>query len=144
MELLWEITGWAGAAAMLSAYMAVSMGWLKAGKTFQTVNLFGSCAFIINGTLHGAWPSVATNVAWFAISAIALLRMRAGQQPPVVTAETGPIPILTVPDAGEPSLALDHRGHIAAHDQLASPRGRRGGPALSFAGRMRAKKLTTL
>ncbi|MCX8456601.1 CBU_0592 family membrane protein [Paenarthrobacter ureafaciens] len=76
MELLWEVTGWAGAAAMLGAYLAVSMGWLQPGRKFQTVNLFGSCAFIINGTLHGAWPSVATNVAWFVISALALYRMR--------------------------------------------------------------------
>ncbi|NUS35849.1 MAG: hypothetical protein HOQ04_05220, partial [Pseudarthrobacter sp.] len=48
MELLWEIAGWAGAVAILSAYLAVSMGWLKAGKGFQTANLFGSVAFIIN------------------------------------------------------------------------------------------------
>ncbi|WP_457947458.1 CBU_0592 family membrane protein [Pseudarthrobacter sp. alpha12b] len=76
MELLWEIAGWAGAVAILSAYLAVSMGWLKAGKGFQTANLFGSVAFIINGTLHSAWPSVVTNVAWFLISAVALVRMR--------------------------------------------------------------------
>lgn len=76
MELLWELAGWAGAVAILSAYLAVSMGWLKAGKGFQTANLFGSVAFIINGTLHGAWPSVVTNVAWFLISAVALVRMR--------------------------------------------------------------------
>jgi len=76
MELLWEIAGWAGAVAILSAYLSVSMGWLKAGKGFQTANLFGSVAFIINGTLHGAWPSVVTNVAWFLISAVALVRMR--------------------------------------------------------------------
>lgn len=76
MELLWEIAGWAGAAAILSAYLAVSMGWLKAGKGFQVANLFGSVAFIINGTLHGAWPSVVTNVAWFLISAVALVRLR--------------------------------------------------------------------
>lgn len=81
MELLFEITGWAGAVAMLGGYMAVSMGWLQAGTTFQTVNLFGSCAFIVNGTLHGAWPSVVTNVAWFLISAVALLRMRAKEGP---------------------------------------------------------------
>ncbi|VXC31250.1 CBU_0592 family membrane protein [Arthrobacter sp. 8AJ] len=76
MELLWEIASWAGAVAILSAYLSVSMGWLKAGKGFQTANLFGSVAFIINGTLHGAWPSVVTNVAWFLISAVALVRMR--------------------------------------------------------------------
>ncbi|MFK4641142.1 hypothetical protein ABIA52_004031 [Paenarthrobacter histidinolovorans] len=89
MELLWEITGWAGAAAMLCAYMTVSMGWIKPGSTFQAVNLFGSCAFIINGTLHGAWPSVVTNVAWFLISAVALLRMRSRTEAAVV--ETEPI-----------------------------------------------------
>ena len=81
MELLWELAGWAGAVAILSAYLSVSMGWLKAGKGFQTANLFGSAAFIINGTLHGAWPSVVTNVAWFLISAVALVRMREVEAP---------------------------------------------------------------
>lgn len=87
MELLFEIAGWAGAVAMLGGYMAVSMGWLQAGSTFQTVNLFGSCAFIINGTLHGAWPSVVTNVAWFLISAVALLRMKAQHRASGATAD---------------------------------------------------------
>ena len=86
MELLWEIAGWAGAVAILSAYLSVSMGWLKAGKGFQIANLFGSVAFIINGSVHGAWPSVVTNVAWFLISAIALVRMRA-TAPAVVPVE---------------------------------------------------------
>ena len=81
MELLWELAGWAGAVAILSAYLSVSMGWLKAGKGFQTANLFGSVAFFINGTLHGAWPSVVTNVAWFLISAVALVRMREVEAP---------------------------------------------------------------
>jgi hypothetical protein len=76
MELLWEITGWAGAVAILSAYLAVSMGWLKAGRRFQTANLLGACAFIVNGVFHQAWPSVVTNVAWFVISAVALVRLR--------------------------------------------------------------------
>jgi hypothetical protein len=76
MELLWEITGWAGAVAILSALMAVSMGWLKAGRRFQTANLLGACAFIVNGIFHEAWPSVVTNIAWFLISAVALFRIR--------------------------------------------------------------------
>ena len=87
MELLFEISGWAGAVAILSAYLAVSMGWLKAGKGFQTANLLGACAFIINGAFHEAWPSVVTNVAWFLISAVALLRMRSRQGSPVAAAE---------------------------------------------------------
>ena len=98
MELLWEIAGWAGAVAILSAYLAVSMGWLKAGKGFQTANLFGAVAFIINGTVHGAWPSVVTNVAWFLISGVALLRMRSAGREPVVPAEDPQVQFPGVPD----------------------------------------------
>jgi hypothetical protein len=87
MELLSEIAGWAGAAAILSAYLAVSMGWLKAGRGFQTANLLGACAFIVNGAFHEAWPSVATNIAWFLISAVALLRMRSATQPQAAAAD---------------------------------------------------------
>ena len=98
MELLWEIAGWAGAVAILSAYLSVSMGWLKAGKGFQTANLLGAVAFIINGTVHGAWPSVVTNVAWFLISAIALFRMRAAAPQPLVPAEEPQVQFPGVPD----------------------------------------------
>jgi hypothetical protein len=98
MELLWEIAGWAGAAAILTAYLSVSMGWLKAGKGFQTANLLGAVAFIINGTYHGAWPSVVTNVAWFLISAIALFRMRSASPQPVVPAEDPQVQFPGVPD----------------------------------------------
>jgi len=113
MELLFEIAGWAGAVAMLGGYMAVSMGWLQAGTTFQTVNLFGSCAFIINGTLHGAWPSVVTNVAWFLISAVALLRMRAKSQPAQVAAEAPETPSLG-PDTAALAIVAAARPDTAA------------------------------
>lgn len=98
MELLWEIAGWAGAVAILSAYLAVSMGWMKAGKGFQTANLFGAVAFIMNGTVHGAWPSVVTNVAWFLISAVALVRMRRAGQPPVMPEDAPQVQFPGVPD----------------------------------------------
>ncbi|MEW1807600.1 hypothetical protein [Pseudarthrobacter sp. NPDC080039] len=96
MELVWEISGWAGAVAILSAYLAVSMGWLKAGKGFQTANLLGSCAFIVNGAFHEAWPSVVSNVAWFLISATALFRMRAARVSAVD--ETAPVQLPGVPE----------------------------------------------
>ena len=98
MELLWEIAGWAGAVAILSAYLAVSMGWLKAGRGFQTANLLGSCAFIINGAFHEAWPSVVTNIAWFLISAVALIRMRSGDETPVTPADAPQVQFPGVPD----------------------------------------------
>ena len=97
MELLWEAAGWGGAVAILSAYLAVSMGWLKAGKGFQSANLIGACAFIANGVFHGAWPSVVTNVAWFLISGVALFRMRVVHEPAV--GEVQPTQLPGVPDA---------------------------------------------
>ncbi|WP_164204740.1 CBU_0592 family membrane protein [[Micrococcus luteus] ATCC 49442] len=98
MEVLWEIAGWTGAALILSAYLSVSMGWLKAGKGFQAANLVGACAFIVNGTVHEAWPSVVTNVAWFVISAIALLRMRATNEAPAAAVEAPQVQFPGVPD----------------------------------------------
>lgn len=98
MELLWEIAGWAGAVAILSAYLAVSMGWMKAGRGFQSANLLGAVAFIINGSVHEAWPSVVTNVAWFLISAIALLRMRQADRPPVTPEDAPQVQFPGVPD----------------------------------------------
>ncbi|WP_427008401.1 CBU_0592 family membrane protein [Pseudarthrobacter sp. H2] len=98
MEPLWEIAGWAGAAAILSAYLAVSMGWLKAGRGFQTANLLGACAFIVNGAFHEAWPSVATNIAWFLISAIALIRMRAASPPRAPVVDAPQVQFPGVPD----------------------------------------------
>ncbi|MCM0616884.1 hypothetical protein MOD31_12680 [Paenarthrobacter sp. TYUT067] len=93
MELLFEAAGWAGAAAILGAFLSVSMGWLKAGRAFQTANLLGACAFIINGAFHEAWPSVVANIAWFLISAVALIRLRTVRRMPGVPDPTGPLPI---------------------------------------------------
>ena len=98
MELLWEIAGWSGAVLILSAYLSVSMGWLKAGKRFQMANLIGACAFIVNGAVHEAWPSVVTNIAWCLIYAIAILRMRATPESPVAAVEAPQVQFPGVPD----------------------------------------------
>jgi hypothetical protein len=126
VDLLWEVAGWAGAVAILAAYLGVSMGWLKAGRRFQTANLLGACAFIVNGAFHEAWPSVVTTVAWFLISTLALFRMRSmpSQLPVAVVDEpqvqfpgisdtTGQLPVVEVltgsvhDDAGENPLVGD-------------------------------------
>lgn len=98
MELLWEIAGWAGAAVILSAYLTVSMGWLKAGRGFQMANLLGACAFIVNGAFHQAWPSVATNIAWFLISAVALLRIRRARRLTMTAVDAPQVQFPGVPD----------------------------------------------
>lgn len=104
MTVLWDIVGWAGASTILAAFLAVSMGWMKAGSGFQTANLIGACAFIINGAVHEAWPSVATNVAWCLISAVALLRLRTarrkqGSDAATPVPEHSPSPAVTGPVA---------------------------------------------
>jgi len=97
MELVWEISGWAGAAMILTAFLSVSMGWVKAGRAFQGANLLGAAAFILNGAFHEAWPSVATNAAWLLISAVSLLRLR-GARGTEAGAEAPAIHLPGVPD----------------------------------------------
>lgn len=99
MEVVWEIAGWAGAAVVLSAYLAVSMGWSKVGSCFQIANLLGACAFIVNGAFHQAWPSVVTNIAWFLISSIALLRLRSANHQPAAPLDAPHVHFPGAPDA---------------------------------------------
>lgn len=106
MELLWELTGWAGAIAVLTAYLAVSMGWVKAGSGFQTANLLGASAFIVNSAFHEAWPSVTTNIVWLLISAVALLRMRSGRQRGGA-AESAQVQFPGVPDTTGPLAVVE-------------------------------------
>lgn len=98
MELMWEVVGWAGAVAIVGAYLGVSMGWFKAGTRFLTATLTGACAFIVNGAFHGAWPSVITNVAWFLISAVALYRMRPTSPPPTDAVDDPQVQFPGIPD----------------------------------------------
>jgi hypothetical protein len=62
-------------------------------------------AFIINGAFHEAWPSVVTNVAWFVISAIALIRMRSARLPP--TPPVVDVQQVQFPGAPETTESLD-------------------------------------
>jgi hypothetical protein len=75
MAIAAEISGWIGAFAVLAGYLLFSIGRIHNGKLFQTMNLTGAAAMIVNGSYHGAWPSVATNIAWCAIGAAALVRL---------------------------------------------------------------------
>lgn len=124
MEMLLEVAGWVGAATTLSAYLAVSMNWLRAGRGFQIANLLGACAFIFNGAFHGAWPSVATNIAWFLISALALFRLSADGIAPEPAAERPPIQYPGVCDTTQPiSIAEIFAGcaHVEASEQSRRP-----------------------
>ncbi|WP_426300490.1 CBU_0592 family membrane protein [Arthrobacter sp. R-11] len=105
MGLWLDIAGWGGAVAILASYLSVSMGWLRAGRRFQAANLVGSVAFIINGSYYGAWPSVVTNVAWFVISAVALIRMQRAASRSASAQAPAPAPAATVAPAPAPAPA---------------------------------------
>ena len=109
MGLLLEIAGWAGAASILSAYLSASRGWIRTGRLFYAVNLLGSCAFIINGAYHGAWPSVVTNIAWFLISLIALLHALRRRAEPKLSVRGRP------PTAATPAPSVDYQNRKETH-----------------------------
>jgi hypothetical protein len=75
VAVLAELSGWIGALAVLAGYAAFSLGLIANGPLFQGCNVSGSIALILNGYHHGAWPSVILNVAWAAISTVALFRV---------------------------------------------------------------------
>lgn len=79
-ELLIELGGWLGTAAVLLAYGLVSTRRLAGDSVpYQMLNLIGGALLLINSFYHGAMPSVAVNLFWVAIGLFALSRIRAGK-----------------------------------------------------------------
>jgi hypothetical protein len=67
--------GWVGAALVVVAYALVSFDRLSpATLRYQTLNILGSIALIVNTAWHAAWPSTAVNIIWAAIALLALTR----------------------------------------------------------------------
>lgn len=77
MNIAIEVVGWIGAGMILSAYLLLSAGRLPARSVaYQSLNLGGALAFVLNSGWNGAVPSAALNVVWAAIAIFALIRMR--------------------------------------------------------------------
>ena len=75
-ELLIELGGWIGTAALLLAYGMVSTSRLAGDSVpYQALNLLGGALVLVNSFYHGAMPSVAVNVFWVAIGLFALGRV---------------------------------------------------------------------
>jgi len=75
--VLVEIAGWTGALLILAGYALLTMGRLNGqSAVYQAMNVVGAAGFIVNGWYHGAIPSVALNVIWMMIGAVALARIR--------------------------------------------------------------------
>ncbi len=81
INLLIELAGWLGTAALLLAYGLVSTRRLAGDSVpYQALNLVGGALVLINSFYHGAMPSVAVNVFWIAIGVFALSRAFLGQK----------------------------------------------------------------
>jgi hypothetical protein len=76
MNLLLELSGWLGTAALLLAYALVSTRRLPGDSPrYQALNLVGGALVLVNSFYHGAMPSVAVNAFWIAIAVFALGRV---------------------------------------------------------------------
>ena len=74
-DLIIDILGWAGVAALLVAYGLVSYRKLDGDSVvYQSLNLLGSALLIVNSFYYGAYPSVGVNVVWIAIAVLTLAR----------------------------------------------------------------------
>jgi hypothetical protein len=77
MDIVMGIVGWVGTALLIVAYALLTAGRLRAGGwMYQTMNLIGGLALLVNCVSLSAWPSAALNVVWFSIGAVGLIRSR--------------------------------------------------------------------
>jgi hypothetical protein len=77
MELLIGIIGWAGTILLLAAYALLTARRLSAGSwVYQTMNLIGGLALMVNTAYYSAWPSAALSVVWFGIGLAGLIQSR--------------------------------------------------------------------
>jgi hypothetical protein len=78
MELVIEMIGWTGAAAVLLAYGLVSADRVSSrSRAYQLLNIGGAVGLVINSAWNGAIPSAAVNVIWIGIGVYALAAKRA-------------------------------------------------------------------
>ncbi|MEV7009378.1 hypothetical protein [Streptosporangium sp. NPDC051022] len=76
MSLFVDLLGWGGAGIMLYGYAMVSTSRMAGdGMPYQSINLVGAIALMINTAFHSAWPSAILNVVWGVIGLIAVTRL---------------------------------------------------------------------
>lgn len=69
LDLIYDLTGWAGAVILLVAYGMVSTRRLAGDSaTYQLLNLVGGVCLLLNTYHYGAFPSVGVNLFWIGIA----------------------------------------------------------------------------
>ena len=77
-----DIFGWAGSAAVVTAYALVSLNRVDgASRLYQLLNLIGSVGLAINTAYYRAYPSTLVNIVWLFIAALALIRISRSANP---------------------------------------------------------------
>lgn len=120
--------GWVGAIVGLVAYFQVSRGrWAPDSIQFQAANLCATSMLFLVAVVHGAWPSVAANIAWMVIGTQAVLmivrarrdaRRRAAYAEQACTEPAYPDPALM--EAARPAARpVEHVDHLSAPPPLA-------------------------
>jgi hypothetical protein len=74
MEILIQISGWAGMAIIVIAHILVSTDKLTGeSKRYQLMNLIGSVFIAINVFHYRSWPAFTLQVVWGLIAIIDLI-----------------------------------------------------------------------
>jgi hypothetical protein len=74
-NLVVNVVGWTGSAAVILAYVLVSTNRLKGDSVaYQVLNLFGGVFLVINTIYFGAYPSTFVNLVWIGIAIFAIMR----------------------------------------------------------------------
>lgn len=77
INLVIDLIGWIGAAALIIAYALVSSKRLSGQAIpFQILNLFGGILLIVNTLYYRAYPSSFLNLVWAGIALATIVRAR--------------------------------------------------------------------
>jgi phosphoglycerol transferase MdoB-like AlkP superfamily enzyme len=77
IDLVIDLIGWVGAAALIIAYALVSSKRLSGQAIpFQVLNLFGGILLIVNTLYYRAYPSSFLNLVWAGIALATIVRAR--------------------------------------------------------------------
>ncbi len=75
MEIAIAVIGWVGAVLLLAAYGMLTTRVISgASWSYQTLNLLGAVALMLNSAYFSAWPSALLNIAWLAVGVFGLAR----------------------------------------------------------------------
>ena len=78
MKYFYEIVGWYGAAAIILAYFLNSYSVLASTSiVYQLLNLSGALGIVIVSVHKHTFQTVALNIVWSLIAAIAILKILA-------------------------------------------------------------------